>query len=396
MSQIKRIIGVSLIVCFVVSAASLNAFAQTLKVGAIGPMSGAAASWGLVIKYSVEAVAKMYNEEGGVLIDGKKYKIEVVSVDDKNDPRLAKTGTERLVYQEKVKYIVGPCMDDTTAAVQPVLEAGGAINVSYAFDTKIFSPPHHNTILGMIAPYTSAPVIYKYMMGKYGVKTVSFVCRNDADALFEKKSGMEAADRLGLKTLSWKDTYEPDTVDFFPVMTKIVGNKPDLIVLSGVAPGEAPLMLTAARQLGYKGQVSCETAHDIKILNEVGGKYSEGFVCVGGANTPEMQSEYMRKFVETYKGIAGEWNDEAGTKCYALSMLLATIQKAGEKALTDVEVFKKAIPTVAVKNPFLKEERILKYVGNQYFNQPRMIGVPLVIIQVQNGKFETLLVETDY
>jgi branched-chain amino acid transport system substrate-binding protein len=375
----------------------MNAFAaQTLKVGAIGVMSGAAASWGLVIKYSVEAVAKMFNEEGGVLIDGKRYKIEVVSADTKMDPRLAKTAAERLVYQEKVKYMVGPCMDDTTAAVQPVLEAAGAIDVSYAFDTKIFSAPHYNTILGMIAPYTSAPVIYKYMMDKYGIKTVAFVSRNDADALFEKKAGMEAAKQLGLEILSWKDTYEPDTVDFFPVMTKVISKNPDQIVLSGVSPGEAPLMLTAARQLGYKGQMTCETSHDIKILNEVAGKYAEGFGCVGGASTPEMKSEYMDKFVKTYTEIAGEWNDEAGTKCYALTMLLYTLQKAGEKALTDVEVFKDAIPSVKVRNPFLKEEKVLKYVGAAYFKQPRQIGVPLVIIQVKNGKFETLLVETEY
>ena len=368
----------------------------TLKIGVLAAMSGAAASWGLTIKYSAEAVAEMYNNEGGIEIDGKKYKIKIVSVDTKLDPRIAKTGMERLVYKEKVKYIMGTCVDDTTASSQPVLESAGAINVTYAFAKELFMAPHYNTILGMVTPYNSAPVIYKYMMENRGVKTVAFITRNDADALYERKEGMAAAKELGLKILSWKDTYEPDTVDFFPVMTKVISSNPDLIVLSGVSPGDAPRLIKSARELGYKGQISTETCHDIKILNEIAGKYAENFVSVGGASTPETRSAYMEKFMDNYTKIAGEWNDEAGTKCYALQIFLYTIQEAGEVALDDVEVFKKAIPRVVVRNPFLKEERTLRYIGEKKFGQPRQIGVPLVINQVKNGKFETLLLLTEY
>ena len=104
----------------------------------------------------------------------------------------------------------------------------------------------------------------------------------------------------------------------------------------------------------------------------------------------------MEKFMKVYEGIAGEWNDEAGTKCYALQTVLYTIQEAGAEALDDVEAFKKAIPKLAVKNPFLKEERELKYVGQKILGHPRQIGVPLVINQFMNGEFETLMVLTEY
>lgn len=366
-----------------------------LKVGVLGVMSGAAASWGLVMKYCTEAIAQLYNEKGGVEIDGKKYKIEAISVDDKNDPKVAKTGMERLVYQEKVKYIIGTNIDDTTASSQPVLESSGAINITYAFARELFKAPHSNTILGMHTPYTSAPVIYKYMQEKRGVKTVSFIARNDADSLYERTEGLEVAKAVGLKIISWKDTYEPGTTDFFPVITKVISGNPDLIVLSGVSPGDAPQLIKAARELGYKGNMSTETAQDAKILMEVAGDYANGYVSVGGASTPEWRSPYMEKFMDAYTKIAGEWNDEAGTKCYALEMILLTLQKAGTAALTDVEVFKKTIPQVAVQNPFIKQDLSLRYVGAEIFGQPRQIGVPLVINQYKNGDFETLIVKTD-
>jgi branched-chain amino acid transport system substrate-binding protein len=365
---------------------------EVLKIGVLGVMSGPAASWGLVNKYCAEATAQMFNAKGGVEIDGKKYKIAIVSIDDKNDPKLAVSGAERLVYQEGIKYIIGPNVDTTATSIVPVIEAAGAINVPYAFSKALYSPPRSNSILGMIASYQAGPIIYKYLQEKRSLRSVSFIARNESDPLNQRNEGVEAAKQLGLKVVSSEDTYEPGTTDFFPVMSKVVKGNADLIVLSGVAPADAPLLIKTARELGYKGTLSTETAQDIKILNEVAGKAAEGFISVGGASTPEIRSKYMDDFTEHYKRVAGEWNDEAGTKVYALEMILATLQKAGGKAITDVETFKAAIPSFSMKNPFLVEDKLLRYVGRAYFQQPRQIGVPMVVNEVRNGQFQTLFI----
>ena len=106
---------------------------QVLKVGVLGVMSGSAASWGLTNKYCAEATANMYNAQGGVDIGGEKYKIEIVPIDDKNDPKLTVSGAERLTQQEGIKYIIGPNVDTTAASVRPVAENNGAIYFPYAF-----------------------------------------------------------------------------------------------------------------------------------------------------------------------------------------------------------------------------------------------------------------------
>ena len=62
------------------------------------------------------------------------------------------------------------------------------------------------------------------------------------------------------------------------------------------------------------------------------------------------------------------------------------------KAISNVELFKKAMPDFAMKNPFIKEDKPLKYVGTAYFTQPRQIGVPMVVNQVAGDKFQTLFV----
>jgi branched-chain amino acid transport system substrate-binding protein len=48
-------------------------------------MSGPAASWGLINKYTAQAHINMINEDGGFEIDGESYTLELVSVDTKVD-----------------------------------------------------------------------------------------------------------------------------------------------------------------------------------------------------------------------------------------------------------------------------------------------------------------------
>jgi branched-chain amino acid transport system substrate-binding protein len=373
-------------------AAPTTAQEKVLKVGVLGVMSGPAASWGLVNRYCAEATAQMYNEKGGAEIDGENYTIQIVSIDDKNDPKLTVSGAERLTQQEGIRYIIGPNVDTTAASVRPVAEKNGALYIPYAFSKSLYSPPASNAVLGMIASYQAGPIIYKYLKEERGVQTVAFVARNESDPLNQRDEGVTAAKDLGLEVVSSEDTYEPGTTDFFPVMSKVVSGNPDLIVLSGVAPADAPLLARTARELGYQGILSTETAQDAKVLSEVAGEYANGFISVGGASTPEIRSPYMEEFADRYTEVAGEWNDEAGTKVYALEMILATLQKAGKAALEDVELFKQTIPEFSMKNPFLKEDKDLRYVGSAYFGQPRQIGVPLVVNEYQDGEFKTLFV----
>lgn len=392
-----RISGILLAAAFGVTSTLMpnaaSAQDKVLKIGQIGVMSGPSASWGLVSRYSAEALASLINDDGGLPIGDDKYKIEIVSVDDKNDMRAAIAGIERLAYQDKVKYVIGPNVDDPTVAILPVVNKAGLFNISYGFDKKLFTAPNTNTALGMIATYQTAPVVYQYLKDKRDVKTVSFVSWNGVGGTANLEAGLDAAKKVGLEVISSDAVYELGTTDFFPVMGSVVQGKPDLIVLSGVSPAEAPLLIRAARELGYQGIMSTETAQDAKVLEEVAGTAADGFISIGGASAPELASEYMGKFRDRYIQVAGEWNDEAGTKVYALYMLLKTIQAAGPAVIDDVEAFKASLPQFETPNPFITDQSVkLRWVGSSWFGQPRQISVPMVINEYRDGAFKTLFV----
>lgn len=383
----------------VMSAAMLAAmpsagFAENpkLKIGFVGVTSGPAAAWGTSNVRSMETLAAWYNELGGVKIGEVTYDLDIVTFDDQKDPKRAIAGMEKMA-QEDIHYVVGPNVDDGAAAVRPVAEANGIIYFPYAFPKSLYEKPASNAVLGMIANYQSGPAIYKYLMENKGVKKVAFVAANESDPLSQRDGGVAAAKALGLEVVAQNDTYQNDTRDFSPVLTPIVALKPDLLVLSGVAPANAPLLIRAARELGYEGLISTETAQDAKVLEEGAGELANGFISVGGASTPEIASDRMKEFVERYTKMFGEYNDESNTKVYALDYILETL-KANPAALTDVEEFKKTMETFSAPNPYLKGDAKLTYVGTTSFGQKRQVAVPMVVNEYKDGAFHTLFVGT--
>lgn len=374
----------------ILGGSSAIASAEELKIGFVGVTSGPAAAWGTSNVRSMQTLADMINEKGGVEIGGKKYTVNVLTFDDQKDPKRAIAGMEKMA-QEGVHYVVGPNVDDGAAAVRPVAEKSNIIYFPYAFPKELYTKPASNAVLGMIANYQSGPAIYKYLKENKGVKTIAFVAANESDPLSQRDSGVAAAKALGLTIVAEKDTYQNDTRDFTPVLTPIVKQKPDLLVLSGVAPGNAPLLIRAARELGFKGLISTETAQDAKVLQEGAGDLANGFISVGGASTPEIRSKAMEDFIDRYTKKFGEYNDESNTKVYALQYILDTL-KANPKAIDSVDEFKKTMDTFTAPNPYLKGDKQLKYVGSTSFGQKRQVSVPMVVNEFKDGKFQTLFV----
>lgn len=373
-------------------AATSAAWAENakLKIGFVGVTSGPAAAWGISNQRSMEARAAWLNELGGVQIGDTTYDIEIVPFDDQKDPKRAIAGMEKMA-QDGIHYVVGPNVDDGAAAVRPVAEQNGIMYFPYAFPKELYTAPASNAILGMVANYQSGPAIYKYLMENNGVKKVAFIAGNESDPLSQRDSGAAAARELGLEVVSDSVTYQMDTTDFTPVLLPVIQTAPDLLVLSGVSPANAPQLIRSARELGYTGLISTETAQDAAVLAEGAGELANGFISVGGASTPELASDDMKEFVKRYTEMFGEYNDESNTKVYALEYIIETL-KANPAAIDNVEEFKTTMDTFEAPNPFMVGDAKLTYVGTSSFGQKRQVSVPLVVNEFKDGKFETLFV----
>ena len=97
-----------------------------------------------------------------------------------------------------------------------------------------------------------------------------------------------------------KDTYQNDTRDFTPVLTPIASSSIRTYSCSRASLRPMRRRLPrSARELGFKGLISTETAQDAgKVLEEGKGDLANGFISVGGASTPDIRSKAMEEFID--------------------------------------------------------------------------------------------------
>ena len=99
----------------------VGAHAQSceLKLGAMGPMSGGGAQWGLAMESAAMLAAAEANAAGGLQIGDKKCKVTVVSYDSKYTADGAAAGSNNFASQG-IKFIIGPVGSPEATGIKPV------------------------------------------------------------------------------------------------------------------------------------------------------------------------------------------------------------------------------------------------------------------------------------
>src|SRR5690349_11014335 len=96
-------------------AAAAPALAQeVVKIGYTGPLSGGAALYGKNVLDGMQMAVGEINA-AGLEIGGKKYKLEIVALDDKYNPSESAINAQRLVQEHKTPAILTPHSGGTFA-----------------------------------------------------------------------------------------------------------------------------------------------------------------------------------------------------------------------------------------------------------------------------------------
>jgi len=152
---------------------------ETLKVGALVTLSGAGAAWGQAMLYAAELAADDVNAKGGLEVGGKRYKVQIIPYDDKYQSNDAVTAANRLISDDKVKYIIGPTGSAPALAVAPLTEREKVITMTLGFTAKALSPEKPFSFRpNLTTEETSYPAI-AWMVKEYKLKKVGALFPND-------------------------------------------------------------------------------------------------------------------------------------------------------------------------------------------------------------------------
>ena len=104
---------------------------DTIKIGSAGPLSGSASIYGQAVKKGVELAIEEINAAGGVNVDGKMMKFELVDfVNDEADAGKAAAGLTKLI-SSKSDIIVGAVTSGATE---------GLINEAVKYGIPVITP----------------------------------------------------------------------------------------------------------------------------------------------------------------------------------------------------------------------------------------------------------------
>jgi branched-chain amino acid transport system substrate-binding protein len=93
---------------FVIGITAGNASSkEVLKIGAIGSLSGSGAAGGIATKNSLQIAIDEVNERGGLKVGGKTYELKQVIYDDTYTGQGWTTAANRMIFEDKVKFIIG-------------------------------------------------------------------------------------------------------------------------------------------------------------------------------------------------------------------------------------------------------------------------------------------------
>jgi branched-chain amino acid transport system substrate-binding protein len=373
------------------SIAPSIAHAQTcedLVLGAALSATGIYASNGTNTKNGYEFAIKKINDAGGIKIGGKCYKLKVTYYDDESTPARAAQLVERLISQDKVKFVLGPYGSPLTKAILPVIEKyqvplvqGEAASRSlftqgykYHFGIVATSEKYLTPVIDMAAEHAT-----KAGKDTSSVK-VAMIYQDDAFSLDVRQGVVEQIEKYKMNTVI-DDRMPKDLNDLSTFFTKVKAMRPDVLLISGHEKGAA----TAARQMGEHkvdvpliGITHCESGKVVADFPSV----AEGFVC------PTQWDETM-KASDPMFGSAAEYNKAMIGAHPEYKVVPYQTAQASAAIYVWKDAFTRAqsLDTEKVREALTKTDLPTFYGHVKFAGDGSNPGKEIVMRQIQGGKF---------
>ncbi len=291
----KKSVALFQMLAFCLSMCALGGWAhgaeKTLPVGCLGPLSGAAAPWGWDMVHALQMRAEEINNSGGLRVGGDIYNIKVHYYDTKSRADEATTTTKKLIFDDKVKYIIGNAVAATCDAVQLVSEPNKVLFTFVCWGGKLLGPDKPYSFRSMLSTAEIIPVLYDYLKKKYpDVKTLAVVNPNDTSGWDLSKGAKMAGDKLGIKIVG-DVFYERGTKDFGPIATKLLIGKPDMIDFCGSPPGDGSLIAKVVHERGFKGVKAYAAVGNAVPYMKVAGEAANGTYT---GNAWDLEGDFVR------------------------------------------------------------------------------------------------------
>ena len=242
----------ALLVLAFVGVWPLPAAAQSIKLGAVVPLTGRYGSGGAQVRAGYEIAVDHVNAAGGVAVGGKKMPLELVLLDDESDATKTVSRFETLAAQGVVVYL-GGFGSDLHAAASSVAEKNRVPYLGVAF---ALNKVHQQGFRYLFSPFWKSPDIGRQLPPM--LSAIPAAERPKTVAIFQEKTDwgsemaaawVEAGRTAGYQVVV-QGEYAPGAKDFSDLVLKAKAANADA-VFALPTPPDGMTMIKQMKELGY-------------------------------------------------------------------------------------------------------------------------------------------------
>jgi branched-chain amino acid transport system substrate-binding protein len=374
------------VLLYILGAVPAPGAVDMIVLGSALSLTGPSALGGTSSREGYELAIRKINENGGVKVGGRTYRLVLRYYDDESISARAMALAERLIAQDGVKFMLGPYGSGPTKAVLPVIEkykvpmveAGGEarelFTKGYRYNFAVLSPADQYLVP---AVHFAAENAAKFGKTAETLK-VALAMQKEALAQDVRAGVLEEIRRHGMRVVI-DDQVPAGIDDMSATLRKVEMLKPDLLLVSGQEKGA----LTALRQIEamkiYVPMLAvthCETAK----LAETLGKTAEHVFCThqwhrslgfGDAHFRTAEA-FAEEFEQAYKHETLSQAAQAAAAVQVLADAFARAQSLDPEAVRDA----------------VAETELETFFGPVKFDESgRNVAKPMVLTQIQDGKY---------
>ncbi|MES0363435.1 MAG: amino acid ABC transporter substrate-binding protein, partial [Desulfobacteria bacterium] len=243
---IALVVAVAAVGLVVASPAVAKVEGDTIVFGAAVSFTGKYSTNGKHTKNGYDLAAKRLNEMGGVKVGNKTYKIKIKYYDDESTPARSAQLAERLIKQDKIKFILGPYGSGPTKGMAPItekhkipmIEGNGASRslfnkgYRYLFAVLTTSEQYLAESINVLAEE------FKKDGRDPSTAKVAIAVENDPFSMDIRAGVIDDAKRWGMKIVI-DDKLPKELTDMTATLTKVKALRPDALIVSGHSKGAA-------------------------------------------------------------------------------------------------------------------------------------------------------------
>ena len=303
---------------------------MVVKIGHVGPISGSIAHLGKDNENGAKMAVEELNAKG-VVLGGKKVKLELVLEDDAGDPKQGTAVAQKLADM-KVSGVIGHLNSGTSIPASKIYSAAGIPQISPSATNPAFTRAGYKTTFRVVAD----DVHLGGTLGRYAVSTLkgkSIAVIDDRTAYGQgvAEEFVKAVKKAGGNIVGQEFTTDKAT-DFMPILTTLKGKNPDVIFFGGMDAVAGPMM-RQMKNLGIKAKfMGGDGICSSELAKLAGDGMADGqVVCAeaGGVEEGPKKADLDKFYVDYKKKFGVDVQVYAPYVYDAVNVMVAAMVKAG-------------------------------------------------------------------